>query len=53
MNNTTIRKSIRKYIKHYGEQDTRKVISMFACACNTSKLIPGTFFKQNSYLIIY
>jgi len=37
MDNKRIRRSIRKYIKHYGTQDTRRVITTFACAYNTPK----------------
>ncbi len=37
MNNIAIRRSIRKYVKHYGVQDTRKIIKVFAAAWKTSK----------------
>lgn len=37
MNNKLIRHTIKRYIKHYGKQDTRKVIAMFAAAFHTTK----------------
>lgn len=37
MNNKMIRRSIRKYVKRYGKIDTRKVISIFASTCNTTR----------------
>jgi hypothetical protein len=37
MNNKLIRRSIRKYIKRYGKQDTRSVITRFATAFQTTK----------------
>lgn len=37
MNNILIRRSIRKYIKRYGKQDTRSVITTFATAFQTTK----------------
>ena len=37
MNNKLIRRSIRKYIKRYGKQDTRFVITTFAAAFQTTK----------------
>lgn len=37
MNNKMIRRAMRKYVKKYGERDTRKAISMFASAYHTTK----------------
>lgn len=37
MNNKLIRRTMRRYIKHYGKQDTREVIAKFAVAFHTTK----------------
>lgn len=37
MSNKIIRRTIRKYIKRYGRQDTRTVIAKFATAFHTTK----------------
>ena len=37
MSNIVIRRAIRKYKKHYGMQDTRKVITLFSNAYKTSR----------------
>lgn len=37
MNNKLIRRSIRNYIRHYGKQDTRDIITLFAHAFHTTK----------------
>ena len=37
MSNKAIRRAIRKYIEHYGKQDSRKVIDIFAKDYHTTK----------------
>lgn len=37
MNNKLIRRTMKRYIQHYGKQDTREVIAKFAVAFNTTK----------------
>lgn len=37
MDNIAIRRTIRKYIKRFGQQDTRFIINIFANAIGTSK----------------
>ena len=35
--NKIIRRSMRKFLKHYGAQDTRKMIKLFSIAYRTTK----------------
>lgn len=37
MDNKLIRRTVRRYIKHYGKQDTRVLIEKFASAFHTTK----------------
>lgn len=37
MNNKLLRRAMRKFVKHYGGQDTRKMTDVFSKAYHTSK----------------
>lgn len=37
MENKQIRRAMRKFLVHYGQQDTRKMTSLFSSAYNTNK----------------
>jgi hypothetical protein len=37
MNNKQIRRAMKNFVKHYGQQDTRKMTNLFSAAYKTPK----------------
>lgn len=47
--NKSIRRAMRKFVKHYGPQDTRKMIDIFAKAYATTKQCIAGNLKTMEY----